>query len=167
LTLFDHNQLKCREGRHLSNKSRAVLSAARDDGVQLLLKFMSQPKLWRCPLVLGTILVLIGPAAHGQNLDQGKSAPRLFADSCATCHRSARGLAKGRFRLTLYLFLQEHYASNSSAAWELTSYLESVDNPPGGRSRAAVAKPSRAATWAPQSPIRPPMPIPQPSARSN
>jgi hypothetical protein len=167
LTFFDHNQLKCRKGRHLSNKSRAVLSAAKDDCVQLSLKFMSQPKLWRCPLVLGAILVFIGTAAQAQNLDQGKSAPRLFADSCATCHRSARGLAKGRFRLTLFLFLQEHYASNSSAAWELTSYLESVDNPQSGRSRAAAAKPSRAATWAPRSPIRPPMPVPLPSARSN
>jgi mono/diheme cytochrome c family protein len=167
LTLFDHNQPKCREGRHLSNKSRAVLSTARDDCVQLSLKFMSQPKLWRRPLVLGAILVFIGTAAQAQNLDQGKSAPRLFADSCATCHRSARGLAKGRFRLTLFLFLQDHYASNSSTAWELTSYLESVDNPPGGRSRAAAAKPSHAATWAPRSPIRPPMPVPPASARSN
>jgi mono/diheme cytochrome c family protein len=135
------------------------------DCVQLSLKFMSQPKLWRCPLVLGAIIVFIGTAAHAQNLDQGKSAPRLFADSCATCHRSARGLAKGRFRLTLFMFLQEHYASSSSVAWELTSYLESVDNPQSGRSRAAAAKPSGAATWAPGSPIRPPMPIP--SARSN
>jgi mono/diheme cytochrome c family protein len=64
-----------------------------------------------------------------QNLDQGKSAMRLFADICATCHRSARGLAKGRFRPTLFLFLQEHYATNSSTAWDLASYLASVDSP--------------------------------------
>jgi hypothetical protein len=149
----------------LSNKPRAVLSTAKDDCVPLSLKFMSQPKLWRYPLVLGAIVVFIGTTAHAQNLDQGKSAPRLFADSCATCHRSARGLAKGRFRLTLFLFLKEHYSSNSSAAWELTSYLESVDNPQRGRSRTAAAKPSRPATWTPRSPIRPPMPVP--SARSN
>ena len=54
--------------------------------------------------------------------------------------RSARGLAKGRFRLTLYMFLQDHYASNSSSAWALTSYLESVDEGKRGPSRAA-AKP--------------------------
>jgi mono/diheme cytochrome c family protein len=135
--------------------------------VQLSLKLKSQPGLWRCPLALGAILVFIGAAAQAQNLDQGKSAPRLFADSCATCHRSARGLAKGRFRLTLFLFLQEHYASDSGAAWELTSYLESVDNPQRGRARAAAAKPSRPATWTPGSPLRPPMPVPLPSARSN
>jgi mono/diheme cytochrome c family protein len=135
--------------------------------VHLSSKLMSQPKLRRCLLVLGAIYVLIGPAARAQNLDQGKSAKLLFADSCATCHRSARGLARGRFRLTLFLFLREHYASNSSAAWELTSYLESVDRPQSGRSRAAAVKPSRPATWTPRSPIRPPMPVPLPSARSN
>jgi hypothetical protein len=29
----------------------------------------------------------------------------------------------------LFLFLQQHYTSNSSSAWTLTSYLESVDAP--------------------------------------
>jgi mono/diheme cytochrome c family protein len=106
---------------------------------------MSQPKLRRCLLVLGAIYALTGVAAHAQNLDQGKSAVQLFADSCATCHRSARGLAKGRFRPTLFLFLKDHYATNSSTAWELSSYLASVDSPPSGRSRAAAGKPSRPA----------------------
>ena len=66
--------------------------------------------------------------AVAQNLDQGKPAPKLFAESCASCHRSPRGLAKGRFHLTLYLFLQKHYSSGSSSAWALTSYLESIDS---------------------------------------
>ena len=138
----------------------AVLKRRRTTGVHLS-KFMSQPKLRRCLLVLGAIYALIGAAAHAQNLDRGKSAMQLFADSCATCHRSARGLAKGRFRLTLFLFLQEHYASDSGAAWELTSYLESVDNPQRGRARAAAAKPSRPATWTPGSPLRPPASVPE------
>jgi len=87
--------------------------------------------------------VLIGGAANAQNFDQGKSVARLFADNCATCHRSARGLAKGRFSLTLFLFLQKHYTSNSGSAWALTSYLESVDS---AQLRAAAAKPSPPAT---------------------
>jgi mono/diheme cytochrome c family protein len=107
---------------------------------------------------LGVISVLSGGAAQAQNLDEGKSAPRLFADGCAACHHSARGLAKGRFSLTLFLFLQNHYASNSSSAWALTSYLESVDDAPRGRSRAAAAKPSPGAS---RSSLRPPMPVPQ------
>jgi mono/diheme cytochrome c family protein len=114
---------------------------------------------WRSLLAIGIISVLAGGVAHAQNLDEGKSVTRLFADSCATCHRSARGLAKGRFRLTLFLFLQEHYASNSSSAWALSSYLESVDGPQRGPSRAA-AKPSPAAASTSRSSIRPPAPVP-------
>jgi hypothetical protein len=122
---------------------------------------MSLQKRWRGLLVLGAIAVLIGGGAHAQNIDQGKPAARLFADGCAACHRSPRGLAKGRFRLTLFLFLQQHYASNSSSAWALTSYLESVDSPQRGRSRAAAAKPSPAAISTSRSSIlRPPAPVP-------
>jgi mono/diheme cytochrome c family protein len=109
---------------------------------------------------LGIISVVMGGAAQAQNLDQGKSAPKLFAEGCATCHRSARGLAKGRFSLTLFLFLQDHYATNSSSAWALTSYLESVDSPQRGRSRAAAAKGSAHATSTSRSSLRPPMPVP-------
>ena len=106
---------------------------------------------------LGVLSLLTSGAAHAQNLDQGKSGTKLFADSCTTCHRSARGLAKGRFSLTLYLFLQNHYASNSSSAWALTSYLESVDS---AQPRAAAAKPSPPATRTSRSPIRPPASVP-------
>jgi hypothetical protein len=134
--------------------------AAKDDrGMQAASEFMSRQKRWRSLLVLGAMYVLIGGAAHAQNLDQGKPAARLFADGCAACHRSARGLAKGRFSLTLYFFLQKHYASNSSSAWALTSYLESVDSPRRGQSRATAAKPSAPAR-ASRSPVRPPAPVP-------
>ncbi len=129
--------------------------------MQLSSKLMSRPTLRRCLLVLGAIYVLFGALAHAQNLDQGKSATRLFTDSCVTCHRSPRGLAKGRFRLTLFLFLKDHYATNSGAAWDLTSYLESVDSPKSGRSRAAAATPSRPTHGTPHSAVRPPMPVPQ------
>ena len=115
---------------------------------------MLRRKLGRGLLALGTMAVLIGGAAHAQNLDQGKPAARLFADGCAACHRSPRGLAKGRFRLTLYLFLQKHYVSNSSSAWALASYLESVESPQRRQSRTAAAKPSRSSP-------RPPMSVPE------
>jgi mono/diheme cytochrome c family protein len=128
--------------------------------MQLASERMSLRKRWFRLLALGALLVLIGSTAHAQNLDQGKSAAKLFGDSCATCHRSARGLAKGRFRLTLFLFLQEHYASNSSSAWALTSYLESVDSAQRGRSRNAAAKPSPPATRSSRPMIHPPAPAP-------
>ncbi len=102
---------------------------------------------------------LSGSAAVAQNLDQDKPAPKIFAESCATCHRSARGLAKGRFSLTLYLFLQQHYASNSSSAWALTSYLESVDEAKRSPSRAA-AKPPAGGAGTSRSSLRPPAPVP-------
>jgi mono/diheme cytochrome c family protein len=91
-------------------------------------------------LALGFAALLFLTPARAQNLDEGKSGARLFADSCVTCHHRAKGLTKGRFRLSLYLFLQQHYASNSSAAWELASYLESIDETPRGRPPRAPVK---------------------------
>jgi mono/diheme cytochrome c family protein len=120
---------------------------------------MSSPKTACGLLVIAVMAALGGPAAIAQNLDQNKSAPKLFADSCVACHRSPRGLAKGRFRLTLYLFLQDHYASNSSSAWALTNYLESVDEAKRGSSRAA-AKPRAASAGTSRSSLRPPAPVP-------
>ena len=108
----------------------------------------------RCGLlVLAVMAALGGSAAVAQNLDQGKPAPKLFAEGCASCHRSARGLAKDRFRLTLYLFLQKHYSSSSSSAWALASYLESVDAP----KRAAAKKPAASTA---RTSLRPPAPVP-------
>jgi mono/diheme cytochrome c family protein len=122
-------------------------------------KSMFSVKSGRCVIALFAVAVLGGSAASAQNLDQGKAAPKLFAESCAACHRSARGLAKGRFSLTLYLYLQKHYASNASSAWTLTSYLESVDSAKRGEKRAA-ASPSPSSTWKPRASLRPPMPVP-------
>jgi hypothetical protein len=117
--------------------------------------------IWRgcIPLALGVVVLLI--PAQAQNLDAGKSGARLFADSCVTCHHRAKGLTKGRMRLTLYLFLQQHYASNSSAAWELASYLESVDEAPQGRPRQAPAKKPSRGTGLASGSLRPPAPVPQ------
>jgi hypothetical protein len=129
-------------------------------GMQIASELLLLRKRWRSLLAAGVVSMLIGGAAFAQNLDQGKSATRLFAESCTTFHRSARGLAKGRFSLTLFLFLQKHYASDSSSAWALTSYLESVDGAPRGRSKAAAAKPPPASR-ASRSSLRPPMPVPE------
>jgi hypothetical protein len=71
----------------------------------------------------------------------------------------AAGLAKGRFSLTLYWFLKDHYASGPESAKALASYLESVDSGPGGASRAGT-KSSRLAAGSSRSSLRPPMPVP-------
>lgn len=104
-------------------------------------------------LVVAVMAGLGGSATVAQNLDQGKPAKKLFAESCAACHRSPRGLAKGRFHLTLYLFLQKHYSSGSSSAWALTSYLESIDS-----GKRGAAKPRAAGTS--RSSLRPPAAVP-------
>ncbi|MGJ4928367.1 cytochrome C [Bradyrhizobium sp. HKCCYLS2038] len=106
-------------------------------------------------LAAAAALVLMAiNGASAENLDAGKPAPRLFADSCASCHRSPRGLAKGRFRLTLYLFLQQHYTSSSDSASALSTYLQSVDTPAGGRPTRIARTGSRA-----ERPPRPPLPV--------
>jgi hypothetical protein len=94
------------------------------------------------PLVIFGIIaaaaaVLTTPFASAQNLDAGKSPEKLFADGCTTCHRSPRGLAKGRYTLTLSWFLQDHYSAGPDTAKALAAYLVSVDTPPPG----AAAKP--------------------------
>ncbi len=127
------------------------------------------PKIGRCLLALvllalvvlafGAITALSGTPCRAENLDQGKSGARLFAESCVTCHRSPRGLAKGRFSLTLYMFLQQHYVSTASAAKELTAYLQAADSAPPDR-RSAAAKRSPAAGAASGASPRPPAPVP-------
>jgi mono/diheme cytochrome c family protein len=105
---------------------------------------------WCAALLLGLAASVMLTAARAQNLDAGKPAPKLFADNCATCHRSPRGLAKGRFSLTLQWFLRDHYVSGPDSAKALAEYLVSVDSAPGGKPRAGTKskpkpKPSAAA----------------------
>ena len=97
---------------------------------------------WGRLAALAVVALAASGPTRAQNLDQGKSAAKLFADSCATCHHSARGLAKGRFRLTLYVFLKDHYSTGSDTAWELASYLADLDNGAGGRPHGKPKKPS-------------------------
>lgn len=99
-------------------------------------------------MTLAAAAMLTATVASAQNLDAGKPPAKLFADGCATCHRSPRGLAKGRFSLTLAWFLRDHYSTSSDSAKALAAYLESVDGPPP----RAAAKPSRSAP-------RPPKPV--------
>jgi hypothetical protein len=126
-------------------------------------KRLPQPKFGRCLLILAGLYSLSGSfllsatAARAQNIDEGKSAPRLFADTCVNCHRSPNGLAKGRFRPILFTFLQDHYTSSSGAAWELSSYLAALDTPPGRRTKGA----KRSTTPTRASSTRPPAPVPR------
>jgi mono/diheme cytochrome c family protein len=112
--------------------------------------------VWGRLAALGVVVLAISGPARAQNLDQGKSAAKLFSDSCATCHRNPRGLAKGRFRLTLYAFLKDHYSTGSDTAWELASYLADLDNASSGRPQGKPKRPSSAS----HSSLKPPAQIP-------
>ena len=110
-------------------------------------------------IMISAIMISPQASAQAQNLDQDKSAAKLFATTCANCHRSARGLAKGRFSITLWYYLQQHYTSSSATARTLTAYLQSVDTPPrskSGKSQPQATKSAATSTSA----VRPPAPIP-------
>jgi len=109
---------------------------------------------WGRLAALAIVALAAAVSARAQNLDEGKSAAKLFGDSCASCHRSAKGLAKGRFRLTLYMFLKDHYSTGSDTAWALASYLADIDNAAGARPQGKPRKPAS------HSSLKPPAPIP-------
>jgi hypothetical protein len=88
--------------------------------------------------VVAIAAISAGPTRGQTNIDQGKPASELFANYCAVCHKSTRGLANGRNSLMLSLFLREHYAASSQQAAALAAYVISA----GGN--APAAKPERA-----------------------
>src|SRR6516165_10477886 len=90
--------------------------------------------------VVAVIVMSAEPTLSQTNIDQGKPASELFANYCAVCHKSTRGLANGRSNLTLSLFLREHYASSREQAAALAAYVINA----GGNAPAPAAKPERA-----------------------
>jgi len=95
------------------------------------------------------ITTLVGADAGAQDLDRDKPAAKLFAANCTACHRSPRGLAKGRFSFTLSSYLQQHYTSSAATARELAAYLQANDVP-SGKARPPARKKSRPAGSAPE-----------------
>lgn len=88
-------------------------------------------------LVFLAVLGMASATRAQENLDRDKSGPKLFAASCVQCHKSARGLAKGRISFTLSYYLRQHYTSSAESASVLTAYLQSVDTPPAKAKRTA------------------------------
>jgi len=72
------------------------------------------------------------------DIDEGKTPAQIFASTCATCHKSPRGLASGRGSLMLRGFLAEHYTSNRDQAAALAAYVLGAgggDNVPAAQDR--------------------------------
>ena len=116
------------------------------------------PAISHASAILIAIMTSLPASAQVQNLDQDKNGPKLFAATCAECHRSARGLAKGRFSITLWYYLQQHYTSSSATARTLTAYLQSVDTPPRSKTGKSQPKATKSAATS-ASAVRPPAPV--------
>jgi hypothetical protein len=118
--------------------------------------------------LLGVVLCVCSVAAQAQaNLDAGKSAAQIFADTCNACHRSAREIKR-----TTAAFLLEHYTTGTREAAIMASYLASVGSDPqavqqrrpptlgAGQPPSATSPPS--APSAQSAPSRPPSAAPGP-----
>ena len=81
--------------------------------------------------VLGALAAAPLAPAFGQNLDAGKPASQIFAEACASCHRSPRELRSNPGTS----FLREHYTTGPEMASTMSAYLSSS----GSDSRAAGA----------------------------
>lgn len=88
--------------------------------------------------LVASMAAVMAATAHAQtNIDQGKSPAEIFANACATCHKSVRGLAAGKNSLMLSSFLREHYTSSRDQASALAAYVLSA----GGNEPASRQKP--------------------------
>jgi hypothetical protein len=98
------------------------------------------------------LAALGAPDARAQtDLSAGMSPARLFAANCSACHRSPRGLARGRNPATVAYFLRDHYTTRPGVAAALASYLASSRGParpaaqgtPGGQQTGSAAPVAR------------------------
>ena len=94
------------------------------------------------PVSIMALAMLASPSFAQTNIDQGKSPAELFANDCAACHKTTRGLANGRNSLTLSIFLREHYTASRDQAAALAAYvLNSGGNAPAPKPTARVEEP--------------------------
>jgi mono/diheme cytochrome c family protein len=107
----------------------------------------------RLPSLIIIIAALTSGPVRAENLDEGKSGATLFTATCASCHRSARGLTKNRLSWTLSYFLQQHYTSSATSAQVLTAYLQSVDAPRGKTQPQAPVRSAAAPLLRPPAPM--------------
>jgi hypothetical protein len=110
---------------------------------------------------IGLFVGLAPAMTHAQtNIDQGKTPAEIFASDCATCHKTARGLASGKSSPILTGFLREHYTASSDQAAALAAYVMGAgggDSVPAtqGRGLKPVPEHARAAVEEPKSASHP------------
>jgi len=87
---------------------------------------------------IAALALVCGGAMAQENLDSGKTPAELYAQDCAICHKSPRGLAQTGGILGVQAFLREHYTASREAAAAIAAYLQAVDHGP-----AASGKPAK------------------------
>jgi len=86
--------------------------------------------------------IIAAPLFAQTNIDQGKSPAEMFANDCAACHKTTRGLANGENSLSLSVFLREHYTASRDQAAALAAYvLANGGNAPAPKSTARGEEP--------------------------
>src|SRR5262249_12647891 len=80
---------------------------------------VARSALHLCGVIASLAGLAVTSALAQQDLDAGKTGPQLFAQDCAACHRSPRGLMKNTSSGSLTGFLRQHYTSSSSSAGAL------------------------------------------------
>jgi len=80
---------------------------------------------------VSVVIVLGYDLARAENLETGKSGPKLFSSNCSMCHSSPRVLPKRMNNWALTDFLQKHYTASQTAAHELAAYLLATDSHTG------------------------------------
>src|SRR5437870_982295 len=86
-------------------------------------------RIFRVGLLLFSVIlaqILAHNLARAENLEAGKSGPKLFSSNCSMCHSGPRVLAKRINNWALTDFLQNHYTASQTAANELAAYLLAV-----------------------------------------
>jgi hypothetical protein len=87
--------------------------------------------LFQCAIGL-TAVLLAAPAGAQGNIDAGRTPGQIFADTCASCHRSPRELRRASAG-----FLRQHYTAGSEEASAMAGYLAGL---PSGEPRGAQPK---------------------------
>jgi hypothetical protein len=74
--------------------------------------------------VVGLIAGLVPAVALAQtNIDEGKSPSQIFTSDCSVCHKTPKGLAKGRSAGGVAEFLRQHYTTGREQATALASFI--------------------------------------------
>jgi hypothetical protein len=74
-----------------------------------------------------TLMIGVRAACAQSNLDAGKSAEQIFADTCAMCHANPHALRSAPSQQ----FLRQHYTTGARQAAAMSAYLEkAVKEPP-------------------------------------